>query len=123
MTLSGTVTAQEGGEPIVGAMVTAQVGNDSKSGTTDADGFYQLDELNDGELTVTVSAGGFEPASGVAQASPGADITFLRASSRKAPPAANSPAASPARWWTPSPGAVSRAPGCWWKATAIRKKA
>ena len=76
VTLSGTVTAQEGGEPVAGAMVTAQVGNDSKSGTTDADGFYQLDELNDGELTVTVSAGGFEPASGVAQASPGADITF-----------------------------------------------
>jgi hypothetical protein len=52
------------------------VGNDSKSATTDADGFYRLDELNDGELTVTVSAGGFEPASGVAQAAPGADITF-----------------------------------------------
>ncbi len=76
VTLSGTVTAQEGGEPIAGAMVTAQVGNESKSATTGADGFYQLDELNDGELTVTVSASGFEPASGVAQASPGADITF-----------------------------------------------
>ena len=51
VTLSGTVTAQEGGEPVVGAMVTAQVGNESKSATTGADGFYQLDDLDDGELT------------------------------------------------------------------------
>ncbi len=76
VTLSGTVTTRDGNEPIAGAMVTAQVGSESKSVTTGADGFYQLDELNDGELTVTVIAGGFEPASGVAQASPGADITF-----------------------------------------------
>ena len=76
VTLSGTVTTRDSNEPVAGAMVTAQVGSESKSATTGADGVYQVDELNDGELTVTVIAGGFEPASGVAQASPGADITF-----------------------------------------------
>jgi hypothetical protein len=76
VTVTGTVTAQESGEPIPGAMVTARVGDESKSATTDAEGAYRLDELNDGELTVTVSAGGFQSASGVAQAGAGADITF-----------------------------------------------
>lgn len=76
VTVSGIVTAVNEGTPISGAMVTARVGNESKSGTTGADGAYRLDALNDGELTVTVSAEGFESASGVAQAVPGADITF-----------------------------------------------
>jgi len=72
----GTISSSHQGASISGAMVSAEVQGVAKSVTTDAQGQYRLEDLPAGNLTLGVSAAGFESVSAEAEVSDGASVEF-----------------------------------------------
>lgn len=72
----GTISSSHQGASISGAMVSAEVQGVAKSVTTDAQGQYRLEALPAGNLTLGVSAAGFESVSAEAEVSDGASVEF-----------------------------------------------
>jgi protocatechuate 3,4-dioxygenase beta subunit len=60
VTIHGVVT-DNGGKPIRGAIVKATLGSNSVARFTDADGRYQISELQNGSYDVSATAWGFGP--------------------------------------------------------------
>ncbi|UWN51387.1 hypothetical protein ASALC70_03614 [Alcanivorax sp. ALC70] len=74
--VEGRVTAQASGNAVAGALVSARVGDTTKSVSTDAQGYYRLTRLPAGEVALTVNADGYASVSGQAQADDGDTLSF-----------------------------------------------
>ncbi|MCU5785831.1 von Willebrand factor type A domain-containing protein [Alcanivorax marinus] len=74
--VEGRVTEQASGDAVAGALVSARVGDTTKSVSTDAQGDYRLTRLPAGEVALTVSADGYASVSGQAQADDGDTLSF-----------------------------------------------
>lgn len=76
VTLSGTVSVQATGAAVANATVTVTQGAHQWSTQTDAAGHYALTDLSPGELSIVVTADGFQSATATANAPAGVRIAF-----------------------------------------------
>jgi len=75
-TVSGTIADENGGRPIPDASIDIASGIESRSGLSDAGGFYAVQRLPPGRWNVTVSKPGYETEYGSVDVSKDTTLSF-----------------------------------------------